>query len=300
MTAPTDNPDAARRARLQDGDPRPAAPVDGDPLQETRLSGSQVYRGKLLDVRQDRVRLPDGGEALREYVVHPGAVLMIPELPDGRLVVERQFRYPLNRAFLEFPAGKLDPGETALATARRELVEEAGYAAVEWTLLGNVHPVISYSTEAIDLYLARGLTQVGSRLDPGEFLEIATYTEDALYESLDAGLLTDAKSVAALALYSRWRTAPMRACSLEITGMVQGVGYRDWMVTAAEEAGVEGWVRNGRDGRVEARIEGPREACDRLIGRCRRGPRAARVDAVVVRRAAALPELTGFLRRPSP
>ena len=242
-------------------------------------------------MRQDRVRLPDGGEALREYVVHPGAVLMIPELPDGRLVVERQFRYPLNRAFLEFPAGKLDPGETGLATARRELVEEAGYAAVEWTLLGTVHPVISYSTEAIDLYLARGLTHVGSRLDHGEFLEIATYTEDALYEALDAGLLTDAKSVAALALYSRWRTAPMR--SLQPGNHRNGARRRLPRLDgrAARDAGVDGWVRNGRDGRVEARIQGPREACDRLIERCRRGPRAARVDAVVVRRAPAGPGL---------
>ncbi|MHB8723834.1 MAG: acylphosphatase [Casimicrobiaceae bacterium] len=280
------------------GDPRPAASTDDDPLQERRLSGDQVYRGKLLDVRQDRVRLPDGGEALREYVVHPGAVLMIPELPDGRLVVERQFRYPLNRAFLEFPAGKLDPGETALVTARRELVEETGYAAVEWTLLGAVHPVISYSTEVIDLYLARGLTHVGSRLDPGEFLEIVICREDELYDALDSGRLTDAKTVAALALYSRWRAAPTRSCRVRITGSVQGVGFRDWMVAAAQDAGVEGWVRNGHDAGVEARIQGPRDACDRLLERCRRGPRAAQVDAVVVERSPPEAGLAGFARHP--
>jgi ADP-ribose pyrophosphatase len=297
MTAADD--DRARRGPGPGDDRRPPAAVDGDPLEEKRLSGNQVYVGKLLDVRQDRVRLPDGGEAMREYVVHPGAVLMIPELPDGGLVVERQFRYPLNRAFLEFPAGKLDPGETALVTARRELIEEAGYAAVEWTLLGAVHPVISYSTEVIDLYLARGLTHVGSRLDHGEFLEIAAYTEDALYEALDAGGLTDAKTVAALALYSRWRAAPSRACSLKITGMVQGVGYRDWLIAAAQDLDVDGWVRNRREGFVEARIQGPREASDRLIERCRRGPRAAQVDAVVVERVAPEAGLTGFARRPS-
>ncbi|MGE5669077.1 MAG: acylphosphatase [Betaproteobacteria bacterium] len=291
--------DRTRRDAGDGDDPRPPAAAEGDPLAERRLSGNRVWRGKLLDVRQDRVRLPDGGEALREYVVHPGAVLMIPELPDGQLVVERQFRYPLNRAFLEFPAGKLDPGETAFATARRELVEEAGYAAVEWTLLGTVHPVISYSTEVIDLYLARGLAHVGSQLDHGEFLEIATYTEDALYAELDAGALTDSKTVAALALYSRWRTAPARACSLRITGLVQGVGFRDWMVAAAQSLGVDGWVRNGREGRVEARIQGTREACDRLIERCRRGPRAAQVDAIVIRRVAPEAGIAGFARRPS-
>lgn len=296
MTSPAD--DLAPPRPPQACDSRPDPSVDDDPLQETRVSGSQVYRGKLLDVRQDRVRLPDGREALREYVVHPGAVLMIPELPDGRLVVERQFRYPLNRAFLEFPAGKLDPGETALVTARRELVEETGYAAVEWTLLGTVHPVISYSTEAIDLYLARGLTHVGSRLDPGEFLEIATCSEDELYDALDAGRLTDAKTVAALALYSRWRAAPTRSCRVRVTGMVQGVGFRDWIVGLAQDAGVDGWVQNGRDGVVEARIQGPRAACDRLLERCRRGPRSAQVDAVVVERSPPDATLAGFARRP--
>ncbi|MBU6483627.1 MAG: acylphosphatase [Betaproteobacteria bacterium] len=296
MTSAGDDRPPSRPPRA--GDSRPAAPTDDDPLQETRLSGAQVYRGKLLDVRQDRVRLPDGGEALREYVVHPGAVLMIPELPDGRLVVERQFRYPPNRAFLEFPAGKLDPGETALMTARRELVEEAGYAAAEWTRLGVVHPVVSYSTEAIDLYLARGLTQVGSRLDAGEFLELLTCSEDELYDALDSGRLTDAKTIAALALYSRWRVAPARSCRVRITGIVQGVGYRDWMVAAAQDAGVDGWVRNGHDAAVEARIQGPRDACDRLLERCRRGPHAAQVDTIVVERSLPEADLAGFARHP--
>ena len=296
MTSPGD--DRAPPRPPQAADSRPAASTDGDPLHETRLSGDQVYRGRLLDVRQDRVRLPDGGEALREYVVHPGAVLMIPELPDRRLVVERQFRYPLNRAFLEFPAGKIDPGETALVTAQRELVEETGYAAVEWTLLGAVHPVVSYSTEAIDLYLARGLRQVGSRLDPGEFLEIVTCSEDELYDALDSGRLTDAKTVAALALYSRWRAAPSRSCRVRITGIVQGVGYRDWLVAAAQDAGVDGWVRNGHDAAVEARIQGPREACDRLLERCRRGPLAAQVETVFVDRSLPEASFAGFARHP--
>ena len=115
----------------------------------------RVFDGKLLHVRRDTVRLPDGGAATREYVVHPGAVLILPVLDDGRLVVERQFRYPLDRVCLEFPAGKLDHGEAPLDTARRELVEEAGFTARTWSSLGVIHPVIAYSTERIELCLPK-------------------------------------------------------------------------------------------------------------------------------------------------
>ena len=105
-------------------------------LEETRIDGVRAYDGALLHVRRDTVRLPDGATAAREYVVHPGAVLIVPVHADGRLVVERQFRYPLNRVLVEFPAGKLDPGEAPLATAERELLEETGYTAKRWTHLG--------------------------------------------------------------------------------------------------------------------------------------------------------------------
>jgi ADP-ribose pyrophosphatase len=157
----------------------------------------------LLDVRRDRVRLPDGGEAVREYVVHGGAVLIVPVLPDGRLVVERQFRYPLARVFLEFPAGKIDPGEDPLETARREMIEETGYAVGRLTPLAVLHPVISYSTEEIRCYVGEELRSVGARLDHGEFLEVETRTLDELLGALDAGEITDAKTVSALLLYAR-------------------------------------------------------------------------------------------------
>ena len=172
-------------------------------LIETKVSSEQVFDGKLLHVRRDTVRLPDGGLATREYVVHPGAVLIVPVLPDGRLVVERQYRYPVGRVLIEFPAGKLDPGEAELATAQRELAEEAGLAAARWTPLGRVHSVVGYSNEAIDFYVAEELTHVGAKLDAGEFLEICTMSLDEMLAALDRGEITDAKTVAALLLYAR-------------------------------------------------------------------------------------------------
>ena len=186
-------------------DPRPARSVvsSDQHLEETRVEGARVFDGALLDVRRDVVRLPDGATTIREYIVHPGAVLIIPVLADGRFVVERQFRYPLHRVFLEFPAGKLDAGESALGTAQRELTEETGYIAARWTRLGLIHPTVSYSTEAIEIFVAGDLSHVGRKLDDGEFLDIAEMTSDALLAALDDGELTDAKTVAALLMYLR-------------------------------------------------------------------------------------------------
>ena len=174
-------------------------------LVETGLGSDVVFSGKLLEVRRDRVRLPDGSEGTREFVVHPGAVLVVPVLDDGRLVLERQFRYPVRRVMLEFPAGKIDAGETPLATAQRELVEEAGYTAQKWKKLGTIHPEIGYSTEFIDLYEATGLTHVAQRLDEGEFLDVVTLAEDELLATYDCGGLTDGKTIAALFAWRRSR-----------------------------------------------------------------------------------------------
>src|SRR5580704_1456854 len=148
-------------------------------LVESKVDSEAIFDGKLLHVHRDTVRLPDGTLATREYIIHPGAVLIVAVLPDGRLVVERQFRYPIGQVMLEFPAGKLDPGEAPLDTARRELREEAGYVAASWRWLGRVHPVISYSTETIEFFVAEGLTHVGAELDAGEFLDIALLSVDA-------------------------------------------------------------------------------------------------------------------------
>ena len=164
-----------------------------------------MFDGALLHVRRDRVRLPDGAEATREYVVHPGAVLMVPILADGRLVLERQFRYPVGRVMLEFPAGKIDPCETPLATAQRELREETGYTAGTWEHLGTVHPEIGYSTEVIEMYVATNLAHVGAQLDDGEFLDVVLMPEDELLAAFDAGLVTDGKTIAALFAWHRRR-----------------------------------------------------------------------------------------------
>ncbi len=177
-------------------------------LVETKVEGEAVFDGKLLHVRRDTVRLPDGTLATREYIVHPGAVLIVPILPDGRLVIVRQFRYPLDRILIEFPAGKLDPGETPLATAQRELREEAGYIAASWQRLGRVHSVVSYSTEEIELLVATDLTHVGAQLDAGEFLEVGTMSVEEMLAAVDHDEITDAKTVAALLLYARRLRTP--------------------------------------------------------------------------------------------
>jgi len=175
-------------------------------LIETKVDGETVFDGKLLHVRRDTVRLPDGSLGTREYIVHPGAVLIVPVLPDGRLVVVRQFRYPLQRSMIEFPAGKLDHGETPLATGQRELREEAGYVATSWWRLGGIHSVVGYSNERIEFFVAEGLTHVGAALDDGEFLDIETTSVDQMLSAVDRDEITDAKTVAALLLFARRRT----------------------------------------------------------------------------------------------
>ena len=149
-----------------------AEPARDAHLREATLRSEQVYRGSFLDVRRDAVRLPDGATAAREYIVHPGAVMVVPLLDDGRLVIERQWRYPLARAMLEFPAGKLEVGEAAMACAVRELAEETGYVAAEWARAGILHNAIAYSNEGIEVWFARGLMLGERRLDAGEFLDV--------------------------------------------------------------------------------------------------------------------------------
>lgn len=174
-------------------------------LREETLRSEQVYRGAFLDVRCDQIRLPDGGSAQREYIVHPGAVMVVPLLDDGRLVVERQWRYPLARVMLEFPAGKLEPGEPPLQCAMRELTEETGYRAAEWARAGILHNAIAYSNEGIEVWFARGLTLGERQLDLGEFLDVANASAEELDDLARRGELTDAKTLIGLLWLQNWR-----------------------------------------------------------------------------------------------
>jgi len=166
-----------------------------DNLKETRIDGGLAYDGSFLKVQRDTIALPDGSHTKREYILHPGAVVILPLLDDGTVVMERQFRYPLHDVFIEFPAGKIDPGEDPLNSAKRELEEETGYTASEWQFVSTIHNAIAYSDEHLDLYLARGLKAGPAKLDEGEFLETFTATIDELLQWVREGKITDVKTV---------------------------------------------------------------------------------------------------------
>jgi ADP-ribose pyrophosphatase len=173
--------------------------MSDDHLIEHRVSQEELLHGHFLHAFRDTVRLPNQGLATREYVVHPGAVMVIPmlQMPDGslRLVLERQFRYPVGQVMIEFPAGKLDAGEDPWLCAQRELMEETGYRASEWARAGVLHPVIAYSTEVIEIWFAKDLTLGERQLDSEEFLDVFTATPDELMAWCQQGLVTDAKTL---------------------------------------------------------------------------------------------------------
>ena len=164
-------------------------------LTEHLTSREELLTGNFLHVRRDTVRLPNQRSATREYIQHSGAVMVIPLLDDGRVVLERQFRYPIGKVLIEFPAGKIDAGEDPLRCGQRELLEETGYSAKEWAYAGELHPVVAYSTEAIQVYFARGLTLGSRKLDEGEFLDVFTATQAELLDWCLTGKVTDSKTL---------------------------------------------------------------------------------------------------------
>jgi ADP-ribose pyrophosphatase len=196
-------------------------------LTEHKLSGQKILQGNFLQVVRDTVRSPDGGQATREYVVHPGAVVIIPMFTDDagqvRLILERQFRYPLARVIIEFPAGKVDPGENLWVSAQRELREETGYSAAEWAHAGVMHPVPAYSTEFIDIWLARELTRGDPQLDIGEFVEVITATPSELSQWCRDGTVTDAKTLVAV---------------LWLQNLLSGAWTLDWQATGNAVGGI--------------------------------------------------------------
>lgn len=167
-------------------------------LDETRIDGQCVWRGRFLEVFRDRARLPDGTEGIREFIRHPGASVVVPLMDDGRVLIERQFRYPLGRVFTEFPAGKIDPGETPAQTALRELVEETGWRAGRLAHLTTLHNAIGYSDERIEVFLAKDLVRAAQRLDAEEFVAVEVVALDWLMDELLAGRITDVKTQCAI------------------------------------------------------------------------------------------------------
>jgi len=169
-------------------------------LIETKKSSREMVKGRFLHAFSDEVTLPDGNVSTREYFVHPGAVMVIPLLQDAagewHVVLERQYRYPVGQVMIEFPAGKLDAGESVASCARRELLEETGYTAQEWARAGQIHPAIAYSSEFIDVWFARGLTAGRQHLDAGEFLDVFTATPQELLIWCMEGQVTDSKTLA--------------------------------------------------------------------------------------------------------
>lgn len=180
-------------------------------LEESCISSEQVFDGRLLKVWRDKVRLPDGHEAGREYIKHPGAVAILPVLPDGRIILERQYRYPMHRVMLEFPAGKLEYGEDPLECGKRELLEETGYTASQWTHLTTIHNAIAYSDERIELFLAEGLTEGQAQLDHGEFLETVIVTLDEMLQWIREGKISDVKTVIGTFWLEKLRAQAWRA-----------------------------------------------------------------------------------------
>lgn len=166
-----------------------------DPLEEKVLDTRVAFTGHFLKLIQDTVKVSDGVVSVSEYLRHPGAAMMIPLFENGDVLLERQWRHPLRKSFLEFPAGKLNPNESPLVCAKRELLEETGYRAERWDRLGSFNNAIGYSNEEISGFLARDLTQDQQKLDAGEVLELERYHWTEVKKMVLSGEIPDAKTI---------------------------------------------------------------------------------------------------------
>ena len=180
-------------------------PIGDQHLREDRISSEDIYGGIFLNMKRDQVSLPDGNQAIREYLTHPGAVAILAILEDGRVLLERQYRYPIAKTCIEIPAGKQEQDEDPLLCAKRELKEETGYTANKWSFIRRIHPVISYSTEFIDIYLAEDLLSGKSHLDEEEFLDVFAATADELIVWVEQGEITDVKTTISAYWLDRYR-----------------------------------------------------------------------------------------------
>ena len=162
------------------------------------LTTHTVYSGRLLTVKEDRVQLPDGTQAMREYVEHSGAVMILPLFEDLSVLLEHQFRYPLRAHVLELPAGKIEPGEDTLNTAKRELLEETGYVAEQWRHICTLYPCVGYSDEKVELFLARDLRFEGHPGEDGEFIETVQLSLDEALQMVQRGEITEVKTMLGL------------------------------------------------------------------------------------------------------
>ena len=168
-------------------------------LAEKQITTEEIFNGVILHVVRDTVELSNGNSTIREVIRHIGAVCVIPVTENNEVIVERQYRYPLDKVILEIPAGKLDaPDEDRLSAIKRELMEETGYTADKWTEIGDFHPAPADSDEYITMYLARGLHKGERHLDDDEFLDVYTVPLKDLVDEVMAGKISDAKTQVAI------------------------------------------------------------------------------------------------------